>query len=101
MSATAIVGRKSGTETGKAEQVDPVTLEVVRNALVAIVREMTDNLIRTAYSPIAAEIKDFSVGFARLRGQLHFPGAQRATAVRGRPRGNHKVEPESFRGGRL
>jgi N-methylhydantoinase B len=43
-------------------RVDPITLEVVRNALVAMVMEMTDNLIRTAYSPIAAEIKDFSVG---------------------------------------
>ena len=31
---------------------DPITLEVVRNALVAIVMEMTDNLIRTAYSQI-------------------------------------------------
>lgn len=51
------------TPTGPAGPlVDPITLEVVRNALVAIVVEMTDNLIRTAYSPIAAEIKDFSIG---------------------------------------
>ena len=47
---------------------DPITLEVVRNALVAIVMEMTDNLIRTAYSPIAAEIKDFSIGLLDANG---------------------------------
>ena len=48
--------------------VDPITLEVVRNGLIATVREMTDNLVRTAYSPIAAEIKDFSVGLLDLAG---------------------------------
>ncbi len=45
-----------------AMTIDPITLEVVRNSLLATVREMTDNMVRTAYSPIAAEIKDFSVG---------------------------------------
>lgn len=49
--------------------VDPITLEVVRNALVALVVEMTDNLIRTAYSPIAAEIKDFSIGLLDANGE--------------------------------
>lgn len=41
--------------------VDPITLEVVRNGLLSAVIEMTDNLVRTAYSPIAAEVKDFSL----------------------------------------
>jgi N-methylhydantoinase B len=50
------------------ERVDPVTLEVVRNGLVALVVEMTENLIRTAYSPIAAEIKDFSIGLLDAAG---------------------------------
>jgi N-methylhydantoinase B len=49
-------------------QVDPITLEVVRNSLIATVKEMTDNLVRTAYSPIAAEIKDFSVGLLDIAG---------------------------------
>ena len=50
------------------ETLDPITLEVVRNGLISTVKEMTDNLVRTAYSPIAAEIKDFSVGLHDLRG---------------------------------
>jgi N-methylhydantoinase B len=50
------------------QKLDPITLEVVRNSLVATVKEMTDNLVRTAYSPIAAEIKDFSVGLHDVRG---------------------------------
>ncbi len=50
------------------ERVDPITLEVVRNGLVALVVEMTENLIRTAYSPIAAEIKDFSIGLLDAAG---------------------------------
>ena len=52
----------------RSERVDPVTLEVVRNGLVALVVEMTENLIRTAYSPIAAEIKDFSIGLLDANG---------------------------------
>ena len=51
-----------------APALDPITLEVVRNGLIATVREMTDNLVRTAYSPIAAEIKDFSVGLLDTAG---------------------------------
>lgn len=57
--------RKPGEQ---AAALDPITLEVVRNGLVATVEEMTQNLIRTAYSPIAAEIKDFSVGLLDARG---------------------------------
>jgi N-methylhydantoinase B len=67
--STAIAPRRNIESRPKdGAAVDPITLEVVRNALVAIVREMTDNLIRTAYSPIAAEIKDFSVGLLDARG---------------------------------
>ena len=68
MNAAPNGGRAPAPKTVQAAPVDPVTLEVVRNALVAIVREMTDNLIRTAYSPIAAEIKDFSVGLLDVEG---------------------------------
>lgn len=60
-------GKKNLKHSDKT-QADPITLEVVRNALVAIVMEMTDNLIRTAYSPIAAEIKDFSIGLLDANG---------------------------------
>ncbi|MBM3676354.1 MAG: hydantoinase B/oxoprolinase family protein [Actinobacteria bacterium] len=53
--------------------VDPVTVEVIRNALGSIARQMNNNLARSAYTPIIYEMKDCSVGVfdakARLLGQ--------------------------------
>ncbi len=40
--------------------IDPITLEVVREGLSSIVREMRVNLVRTAYSSILYEGEDFS-----------------------------------------
>jgi N-methylhydantoinase B len=40
--------------------VDPVTLEVIRAALTAVVREMSVALTRTAYSTIIRDVHDFS-----------------------------------------
>jgi N-methylhydantoinase B len=40
--------------------IDPITLEVVREAFVSIVREMRITLVRTAYSSILYEGEDFS-----------------------------------------
>ena len=40
--------------------IDPITLEVVREAFVSIVREMRVTLVRTAYSSILYEGEDFS-----------------------------------------
>ena len=42
------------------ESVDPVTLEVVRNACAAVCEEMNANLIRTGYSPNIKERRDCS-----------------------------------------
>lgn len=53
--------------------VDPVTVEIVRNALVAAAEEMSVNLGRSAYTPIIYEVKDYSVALfdadCRLLGQ--------------------------------
>ncbi|MBI5444308.1 MAG: hydantoinase B/oxoprolinase family protein [Deltaproteobacteria bacterium] len=43
-------------------KVNPITLEMIRNRLVAIGREMVSTLVRTAGTPIYSEIKDFSCG---------------------------------------
>jgi N-methylhydantoinase B len=59
--------------------IDPITLEVVREAFVSIVREMRVTLVRTAYSSILYEGEDFSCvlmdGHAQIvamsRGQDH------------------------------
>ena len=46
--------------TEGVRRVDPVTLEVVRAALISIVREMSVTLSRTAYSTIIRDVHDFS-----------------------------------------
>lgn len=56
----------SGTETmvhgsHAAVAVDPVTVEVIANAIVSIAREMKTTIIRTAYSTTVQEAQDFSV----------------------------------------
>lgn len=53
--------------------VDPITVEVVRNAFSSTAMQMSNNLARSAYTPIIYEMKDCSVGLfdarARLLGQ--------------------------------
>lgn len=53
--------------------VDPITVEIVRNALIAAADEMSVSLARSAYSPIIYEMKDYSVALfddeCRLLGQ--------------------------------
>ncbi|MBV9119562.1 MAG: hydantoinase B/oxoprolinase family protein, partial [Chloroflexi bacterium] len=48
--------------------VDAFTAEVIREALVAITREMKVNLQRTSYSPIIYEAEDFTVGLFDANG---------------------------------
>ncbi|GAA0984927.1 hydantoinase B/oxoprolinase family protein [Acrocarpospora macrocephala] len=50
--------------------VDPVTVEVIRNALSSIARQMNNNLARSAYTPIIYEMKDCSVGVFDRHGRL-------------------------------
>src|SRR5690348_13803898 len=49
-------------ERSTGSQVDAITAEIVRNALVAITDEMKTNLMRTAYNMIIYEALDFTVG---------------------------------------
>jgi N-methylhydantoinase B len=50
--------------------VDPITLEVVRHALVAITNQIDANIKRTAFSPYIYEYNDFAVGLTDPDGQL-------------------------------
>ena len=50
--------------------VDPVTLEVVRNACEAVCEEMNATLVRTAYSPNITERRDCSCALFDATGQL-------------------------------
>ena len=50
--------------------IDPVTLEVVRNALVAIAEEMNATLVRTSHSPNIKERRDCSCALFDANGEM-------------------------------
>jgi len=49
---------------------DPITVEIIRNALNAIAQEMNVNLARSAFSPIIYEMKDCSVAIFNEKAEL-------------------------------
>src|SRR5690554_4095448 len=51
-------------------EVDPVTLEIVRNALVAIAQRITRRMIHSAISFIVKEMEDCSASILDAKGQL-------------------------------
>jgi N-methylhydantoinase B len=55
---------------GEGGGVDPVTLEVVRNACAAVCEEMNATLVRTSYSPNIKERKDCSCALFDPDGEL-------------------------------
>jgi N-methylhydantoinase B len=59
----------SGGATGTAD-VDPVTLEVTRNAAAAICEEMNATLVRTGYSPNIKERRDCSCALFDADGEM-------------------------------
>jgi len=56
--------------TSGASRIDPVTVEVIRNAFDSIAAQMNNNLARSAYTPIIYEMKDCSVGLFNADGEL-------------------------------
>ena len=54
----------------KQSDLDPVTLEVIRNALPAISNEMAVDLQRTSYNMIIYEVRDFCTALVRPNGDL-------------------------------
>src|SRR5690348_4087535 len=51
-------------------QLDPVTLEVLRNALPAIANEMAADLQRTSYNMMIYEVRDFCTALVNAEGEL-------------------------------
>src|SRR5258707_6676435 len=49
---------------------DPVTLEVVRNALPAVANEMAVDLQRTSYNMMIYEVRDFCTALVNTAGEL-------------------------------
>jgi len=62
--------RSGGRAKDIKPSVDPITLEVVRMRLEAIVEEMGAAMLRTAHSTIFYESRDFSVALLDATGQL-------------------------------
>src|SRR5919206_1559508 len=58
-------GRPAVTNT-----LDPVTLEVIRNALPAVANEMATDLQRTSYNMMIYEVRDFCTALIDTKGQL-------------------------------
>src|SRR5256714_2795439 len=63
--------------------VDPVTVEILRSALVAITDEMKTNLMRTAYNQIIYESLDFTVGLFDAAGNTVSIGLGLPMFIRG------------------
>src|SRR3954462_10680315 len=51
-------------------KIDPITLELIAQAFVAVVREMRATMLKTAYSTILKEGRDFSCALLDHDGQV-------------------------------
>jgi N-methylhydantoinase B len=63
-----IRGIKRATVQGN--ELDPISIQIIRHELVAIPNQIEKNIERTAFSPLVQEYKDYSVGFVDLAGRL-------------------------------
>ena len=50
--------------------IDPITLEVVCESLIAVVREMRASIIRASYSPVIYEMNDFSCALFNAKAEM-------------------------------
>jgi N-methylhydantoinase B len=65
---TRLSTNQSRSKRGAA--LDPVTLEVIRNALPAVANEMAADLQRTSYNMMIYEVRDFCTALVDPKGQL-------------------------------
>ena len=61
---------RTDQELARQPRIDPITVEVLRNAFNAVANEMNANLVRSAYSPIIHDMKDCSVGLFNEHAEL-------------------------------
>jgi N-methylhydantoinase B len=69
--------------TARQASVDPITVEIVRNGLLAVTEEMKSNLMRTAYNMIIYEALDFTVGLFTANGDTVSIGLGLPMFIRG------------------
>ena len=53
-----------------SRRLDPVTLEVIRNALPAVSNEMSADLQRTSYNMMIYEVRDYCTALLDVEGEL-------------------------------
>src|SRR5580692_8149493 len=68
--ARKTINRKSNKPKRSGARLDPVTLEVIRNALPAIANEMAADLQRTSYNMMIYEVRDFCTALVNTDGEL-------------------------------
>ena len=54
---------------------DPITTQVIRNALVAAAKEMQTTLVKTAHNPLIYEVQDFGIAMTNAAGELIAEGS--------------------------
>ncbi|MEM7111077.1 MAG: hydantoinase B/oxoprolinase family protein [Chloroflexota bacterium] len=54
---------------------DPITIQVIRNALIAAAKEMQTTLVKTAHNPLIYEVQDFGVAMTNAKGELIAEGS--------------------------
>jgi N-methylhydantoinase B len=83
--------------------VDPITTQVIRNALIAAAEEMRVTIVKTAYSPLIYEIQDFAVALFSKTGELLAQGTSMPMFLGAMPfiveYGLEKFGAEGFRPG--
>jgi N-methylhydantoinase B len=58
------------TATNSTATIDPITLEVIRNALASTADEMALIVMRSAYSPVVRDIMDYSTALCDAQGRV-------------------------------
>ncbi len=56
-------------------KIDPITTQVIRNALKAAADEMMISLIKTAHNPLIYEVQDFGLAITNQRGEMLAEGS--------------------------
>lgn len=69
--------------SAKLRDVDPITVEILRNGVIAVTEEMKTNLMRTAYNMIIYEALDFTVGLFTAEGETVSIGLGLPMFIRG------------------
>jgi len=77
------MAKKAKSKRTTRRKVDPVTVEIVRNGIIAVTEEMKTNLMRTAYNMIIYEALDFTTGLFTPQGETVSIGIGLPMFIRG------------------